>query len=57
VGQVDLPEGPRVQAVLAGTREQLRIGMEMELDLEVLGETREGEEIAIFRFRPAAGPP
>jgi uncharacterized OB-fold protein len=53
VGQVDLPEGPRVQAVLAGARDRLRIGMEMELDLEALGETREGEEIVIFRFKPA----
>jgi uncharacterized OB-fold protein len=52
VGQVDLPEGPRVQAVLAGRREELHIGLEMELDLEVLGETRGGEEIVIHRFRP-----
>ena len=52
VGQVDLPEGPRVQAVLAGRREELAIGIEMELGLEVLGETRDGEEIVIFRFKP-----
>jgi uncharacterized OB-fold protein len=53
VGQVDLPEGPRVQAVLAGRREELAIGMELVLDLESLGETPDGEEIVIFRFRPA----
>jgi len=53
VGQVDLPEGPRVQAVLAGSREQFSIGMELVLDLEALGQTKEGEEIVIFRFKPA----
>ena len=54
VGQVDLPEGPRVQAVLAGAREAFSIGMPMQLDLEVLGETQDGAEIVIFRFRPQA---
>jgi uncharacterized OB-fold protein len=53
VGQIDLPEGPRVQAVLAGAREEFAIGMPMQLDLEVLGETKDGAEIVIFRFRPA----
>ncbi len=52
VGQVDLPEGPRVQAVLSGERDQLAIGMELELDLETLRENEEGEEVVIFRFRP-----
>ena len=52
VGQVDLPEGPRVQAVLAGTREQFAIGMDVELDLEALGQTKDGAEIVIFRFKP-----
>ena len=55
VGQVDLPEGPRVQAVLAGPREAFSIGMAMELDLEVLGENRDGQEVVIFRFKPGAG--
>jgi uncharacterized OB-fold protein len=53
VGQVDLPEGPRVQAVLAGRRDELAIGMEMTLDLEPLGTSPAGEELVIFRFRPA----
>jgi uncharacterized OB-fold protein len=52
VGQVDLPEGPRVQAVLSGRREDFRIGMEMELELETLRETPEGERVVIMRFRP-----
>ena len=53
VGQVDLPDGPRVQAVLSGGPEEFRIGMEMELELEVLRENSKGEEVVIFRFRPA----
>jgi uncharacterized OB-fold protein len=53
VGQVDLPEGPRVQCVLAGKRSDFAIGMELVLDLELLGQTKEGEEIVIFRFKPA----
>jgi len=52
VGQVDLPEGPRVQAVLSGERAALEIGMPLELDLETLRTTKEGDEVVIFRFRP-----
>lgn len=53
VGQVDLPEGPRVQAILMGERDEFEIGMELELDLETLGDDSEGNEIVIFRFKPA----
>ena len=53
VGQVDLPEGPRVQAVLSGGPDDFRIGMEMDLELEALRENQQGEEIVIYRFRPA----
>jgi uncharacterized OB-fold protein len=52
VGQVDLPEGPRVQAVLQGGPCDFRIGMEMELGLETLRENQNGEEVVIHRFRP-----
>jgi uncharacterized OB-fold protein len=52
VGQVDLPEGPRVQAVLSGGPRDFRIGMPMELELEPLGENAAGEEVVIYRFRP-----
>jgi uncharacterized OB-fold protein len=55
VGQVDLPEGPRVQAVLSGGPEDFRIGMEMELDLETLRQREDGSDVVIFRFRPADG--
>ncbi len=53
VGQVDFPEGPRIQAVLSGGPDDFRIGMEMELELEALRENSEGQEVVIFRFRPA----
>ena len=55
VGQVDLPEGPRVQAILLGGPEDFRIGIDMELDLETLRRDDDGREIVIFRFRPADG--
>jgi len=51
VGQVDLPEGPRVQLPLAGKQEDYRIGMTLEAELEPLRD--EGErEVVIVRFRP-----
>ena len=53
VGQVDLPEGPRVQAVLSGAPGDFRIGMEMDLELESLREDDEGREVVIYRFGPA----
>jgi len=55
VGQVDLPEGPRVQSVLVGGPEDFRIGMAMELELEVLGEDKDGNDIVIYRFKPVEG--
>jgi uncharacterized OB-fold protein len=53
VGQVDLPEGPRVQAILVGERDDFEIGMELELDLEALSVDGD-DEVVIFRFRPVA---
>lgn len=52
VGQVDLEEGPRVQSILVGDRDDFEIGMELELDLESLGVDDGGDEVVIFRFRP-----
>ena len=51
VGQVDLPEGPRVQLPLAGKQEEYRVGMTLEAELEPLRE-EDGREIVIVRFRP-----
>jgi uncharacterized OB-fold protein len=54
VGQVDLAEGPRVQAILVGERDDFSIGMELELDLETLREEDDGTQVVIFRFKPVA---
>ncbi len=53
VGQIDLPEGPRVQAILVGGADDFRIGMEVETDLEVLRQDKDGNDVVIYRFRPA----
>jgi uncharacterized OB-fold protein len=55
VGQVDLPEGPRVMSVLQGGPDDFHIGMEMEIELETLREDKDGQEVVIYRFRPVAG--
>jgi uncharacterized OB-fold protein len=54
VGQVDLPEGPRVQLPLAGKQEEYRVGMTLEAELEPLRE-EDGREVVIVRFRPVEG--
>jgi uncharacterized OB-fold protein len=54
VGQVDLPEGPRVQSILLGGPDDFEIGMELDVDLETLRETADGDEVVIYRFRPVA---
>ena len=51
VGQVDLPEGVRVQTVLTGDRAAWEIGCRMRIDGDVIGE-HEGDDVVIFRFRP-----
>lgn len=51
VGQIDLPEGPRVQLPLAGKREDYRIGQRLIAELDPMRD--EGnEEVVIVRFRP-----
>lgn len=54
VGQVDLPEGPRIQAILVGGPDDFSIGMELELDLETLSQDGDGNDVVIYRFRPVA---
>ena len=52
-GYVELPGQIRVAArLLESDPAKLRIGMEMELELEVLGEDKDGNDIVIYRFRP-----
>ena len=54
VGQVDLPEGPRVQVPLAGTQDEFRVGQPVQAELESLRE--EGDkDVVIVRFRPVEG--
>ena len=55
VGQVDLPEGPRIQAILVGGPDDFSIGMDMQLDLETLSTDAEGNDVVIYRFRPLLG--
>lgn len=52
VGQIDLPEGPRVQSILVGGPDDFTIGMELELELESLGPDKDGNDVVIYRFRP-----
>lgn len=52
VGQVDLPEGPRVQAILMGAPEDFSIGMPLELGLETLRQDENGNDVVIYRFTP-----
>jgi uncharacterized OB-fold protein len=52
VGQVDLPEGPRIQAILVGGPDDFEIGMALELDTETLRQDDEGNDVVIYRFRP-----
>lgn len=54
VGQVELPEGPRVQALLLGRPDDFEIGREMVLGLETLRTDDDGNEVVIMRFAPAA---
>ena len=54
MGQVDLPEGPRVQLPLAGRREEFRVGQRLRGELGALRE-QEGQEVVILRFRPVEG--
>jgi uncharacterized OB-fold protein len=51
VGQVDLPEGPRVQLPLAGKQGDFHIGQTLEAELDTLREDG-GRDIVIVRFRP-----
>jgi uncharacterized OB-fold protein len=54
VGQVDLPEGPRLQVPLAGKQAEFKVGMKLVGELEALREDG-GADIVILRFRPAEG--
>ena len=51
-GYVDLPE-VRVQTIFTGCDPQiLRIGMDVEMVVEKLGEDEQGNEVMAYKFRP-----
>ena len=52
VGQVDLPEGPRIQAILQGEPGDFSIGMTLQLDVETLRQDKDGNDVVIYRFKP-----
>jgi uncharacterized OB-fold protein len=54
VGQIDLPEGPRVQSPLAGKQAEFRVGQTVQGELNVLREDG-ARDIVIVRFRPLEG--
>lgn len=51
VGQIDLPEGPRIQAPLAGKQAEFQVGQSLRGELDVLRDDG-GTDIMIIRFRP-----
>jgi uncharacterized OB-fold protein len=51
VGQIDLPEGPRIQSPLAGKQPEFKVGQALEGELAVLRDDG-GTDIMIVRFRP-----
>jgi len=52
VGQVDLPEGVRVQTRLIGAIGNWQIGTTMVIDLLAVAADDEGSELCTFAFRP-----
>ena len=55
VGQIDLPEGPRVQAPLAGKQAEFRVGQHVQGELNVLRNDG-AQDIVIIRFRAVEVP-
>ncbi len=53
VGQIDLPEGVRVQSVISGAMGDWEIGMPMRLELYPVMQDKEGNDLVSFRFSPA----
>ena len=52
VGQVDLPEGVRVQGLLDGQMGEWQIGMPVRLALQPVSVDDEGNELCTFKFAP-----
>jgi uncharacterized OB-fold protein len=54
VGQVDLPEGVRVQTVLRGDMGDWEIGMPVAMELYPVMQDKDGTDLLTFRFAPLA---
>ena len=52
LGQVMLPEGPHVLSeVLDCPFEQIKVGMDLELDMAIAGEDDQGNQIVVYKWR------
>lgn len=54
VGQIDLPEGVRVQSLIDGDQNDFKIGMKMRVAPNVISTDKDGNEYCGFKFVPAA---
>ena len=52
VGQVDLPEGVRIQTLIDGRPEDFEIGMRMRLEANVIATDEDGTQYCGFKFVP-----
>ncbi len=57
VGQVDLPEGPRLQMPLAGKQEDFRIGQTVQAELHTVRRDEAGNDVVTISFRPVEDKP
>lgn len=58
VGQIDLPEGVRIQSLIDGEQEDFKIGMKMRIEPDPVASDDDGTQYCGFKFVPAneAGP-
>jgi len=57
VGQVDLPEGPRLQMPLAGKQADFRVGLTVQAELSTLRRDDAGNDVVTVHFRPVEEKP
>jgi uncharacterized OB-fold protein len=54
VGQIDLPEGPRIQLPLVGKQEAFAVGKKVVGELAAIRE-QDGTDVVLLRFKPVEG--
>jgi uncharacterized OB-fold protein len=54
VGQIDLPEGPRIQLPLVGKQEAFAVGKKVVGELAAIRE-QDGNDVMLLRFKPVEG--